>query len=826
MAFEKLGTLLNKESLNTAMSSYSTISSRPIAAAVEGQTQTTAPAANQPLKQTCKIVFQPNGRQGMVAAGTTLLEAARQLGVEIESICGGHQTCGKCKVLVETGSFPKFALHSNHTHLSAATAREARYATKYNFAPATRLSCACHIINDVVIRVPEESQIRKQVVRKAADVDRLVTIDAPMRLYYVELPASDLKDHRGDWERLRAELAGVHGLTNLRIDLPALRLIQSTLTVGGRAVTVTILHDTPALENYAAVPDGSNQASLSSGEVIRIQPGFHDALYGIAVDVGTTTVAGHLCHLRSGEILATASRMNPQVPFGEDLMSRVSYAMMNSDGVERMHSAIIDGLNELVRELCEIATTTVAQRIPTDNHLPANLIAPADIVEMVLVGNTTMHHLLLGIDPRELGGAPFSLAIHNALDLKARDLGLQIAPGGNIHFPPCEAGHVGADNVGVLVAEAPYQQDENWLILDIGTNGEILLGNRTRILSASSPTGPAFEGAQIHHGMRAAAGAIERIRIDPATLAVTYRIIGNERWFESHEVADLPREARHEADDENTKRIKRAGLRNPTLRAAGICGSGIIEAIAELFKAGMIAPNGRFVEVNHPRLRTGLGRGGGKAEFVVAWPHETNHGQPIVVHSDDIRAIQLAKAALYAGAKLLMRRFGLATVDRIVLAGGFGSYIDPLHAMILGLLPDCALPQVQAVGNAAGDGARMILLDRAKRAEAQWAARWVRYVETAVEPTFQDEFVAAIDLPHATDRFPHLQEILSNAREQWPLDRQQAFNAVGAGNRTRGTSPDGRTSQDDRTARRAARVRRRHSGTSEYDSGTREYEDG
>ncbi|HRW11114.1 MAG TPA: ASKHA domain-containing protein [Caldilineaceae bacterium] len=750
---------------------------------------------SEALPVDCTVVFQPNGRRGTVPKGTTVLEAARQLGVEIESICGGHQTCGKCKVLVEEGAFPKFGLHSLPEHLSAPGEREQRYAARYNFPPATRLSCACHLVDDVVIRVPEESQLRKQVVRKAAGVDRTITVDAPMRLYYVELPTPDLKDHRGDWERLRAELAALHGLIDLRIDLPALRACQPALAAAGRAVTVTVLHNTlPLLEAHTVAVAETNPIlpvpiTELGGEVIRIQPGFHDALYGIAVDVGTTTVAGHLCHLRSGEILATASRMNPQVPFGEDLMSRVSYAMMNADGVERMHRAIIDGLNELVEELCRCATTGDGPLTPTD------------IVEMVLVGNTTMHHLLLGIDPRELGGAPFSLATHGALDIKARDLGLQIAPGANIHIPPCEAGHVGADNVGVLVAEAPYRQDEQWLILDIGTNGEILLGNRAQMLSASSPTGPAFEGAQIHHGMRAAAGAIERVRIDPATLSVRYRIIGNEGWIESDMLAQ-EKTSPAPGNGAAARRTKREELLNPVLRAAGICGSGIIEAVAELFKAGLIASNGRFVEVAHPRLRSGLGEGGGKAEFIVAWPHETNNGQAIVVHSDDIRAIQLAKAALYAGAKLLLKRFGLSEVDRIVLAGGFGSYIDPLHAMILGLIPDCDLAKVQAVGNAAGDGARMILLDRTKRVEAQWAARWVHYVETAVEPTFQEEFVAAIDLPHASDPFPHLDALLAQARNQWSPERQVAFDAA-TGNRRQ------RTSQDDRAARRAARAQRR-----------------
>ena len=726
---------------------------------------------------TARVVFQPAGRQGDVAAGTTLLEAARRLGVEIESICGGHQTCGKCKVLVEEGDFAKFGLRSQADHLTPPGEREVEYARKRNFADGARLSCACDVTGDLVIRVPEESQTRKQVVRKAAGVERAIAVDAPMRLYYVELPAAELKDHRGDWQRLADELRAVHGLENVRIDPAILPSLQPALAAGKRALTVTI---------------------FEGREVVRVQPGFHDEIYGMAFDVGTTTVAGHLCHLRTGEILATASRMNPQVPYGEDLMSRVSYAMVNPDGTERMHRAIIDGLNELIAEACADAG-----------------IAPADVVELVVVGNTTMHHLILGVNPQELGGAPFSLVTHDALDVKARDLGIAIARGGNLHLPPCEAGHVGADNVGVLVAEAPYAQDEQMLVIDIGTNGEILLGNRERMFSASSPTGPAFEGAQILHGMRAAAGAIERIRIDPATLGVRYRMIGKDEWIESKEDSgysilgsDEPSSSQRNTqypipNTQDARKARRDAILNPALKASGICGSGIIEAIAELLTAGVLAPNGRFVEIAHPRLRTGLGDGGGKAEFILAWPHETSSGQAITVHSDDVRAIQLGKAALYAGTKLLMKRLGLERVDRIVLAGGFGSYIDPKHALLIGLIPDCELAKVTAVGNAAGDGARMILLDKAKRAEAQWAARWVRYVETAVEPGFQEEFVGAINLPHAGDTFPHLQGYVDESRRQWSSERQAAVAAM------ENSGGGQRTSRADREARRAERERRR-----------------
>ncbi len=741
-----------------------------------GSIETTAARRDEPDAPAVmyKVIFQPNGRQGEVPAGTNLLAAARDLGVEIESICGGHQTCGKCKVFVEEGDFAKFGVTSAADHVTPPGEREREYAARHGFEPGMRMSCACEITGDVVIRVPEESQVRKQVVRKAAGVERPVNVDAPMRLYYVELPPATLKDHRGDWERLRDELHAVHGLEKLTIDIAVLRVLQPVLATDDRRVTVT------------AFERRNSAGELVAHEVVRVQPGFHDDIYGVAVDVGTTTVAGHLCNLRTGEILASSSRMNPQVPYGEDLMSRISYVMMNDDGVERMHAAIIDGLNGLLDDVCAQAG-----------------IAPSDIVEMVIVGNTTMHHLVLGVSPLELGGAPFSLVTHNALDVKARDLGLRVTPGGNVHFPPCEAGHVGSDNVGVLVAEAPYAQDGQMLAIDIGTNGEILLGNRAQVLSASSPTGPAFEGAQIVHGVRAADGAIERVRVDPATLDVCYKIIGRDEWIEGGQEGSGANDgAEDRAEDAATARKrKRDALLNPELKASGICGSGIIEAIAELFMAGVIAPNGRFVALDHPRLRTGLGEGGAKAEFVLAWPHESASGRAITVHSDDIRAIQLGKAALYAGTKLLMQRMNLTQVDSIALAGGFGSYIDPVHAMVLGLIPNCELDKVAAVGNAAGDGARMILLDKAKRAEAQWAARWVTYIETAVEPSFQDEFVKAIEIPHATDPFPAIAPLLDTARARWPAERRAAIETMGNNNGRR-------RSRGDRAARRAARQER------------------
>ncbi|KPV50065.1 ferredoxin, partial [Kouleothrix aurantiaca] len=434
-------------------------------------------------------------------------------------------------------------------------------------------------------------------------------------------------------------------------------------------------------------------------------------------------------------VLATESMMNPQVTYGEDLMSRVSYAMMHADGLKKMHEAIIAGLNKLAGMAAHAAG-----------------LRARDIHEIVLAGNTVMHHILLGLDPTDLGGAPFTLATHAPIDIKARDLGLKLHPGANVHFMALEAGHVGSDNVGVLVAEAPDQQDSIMLVIDVGTNAEILLGNRERLLSCSSPTGPAFEGAQIAHGQRAAPGAIERVRIDPATKEPRFKVIGREDWSNELEPGEIG--------------------------ATGICGSGIIEVVAEMFTAGVLRADGRFddsqqsavssqqngdglgdaeLPTANGQLPTGRVRWNGpKAEYVLATPDQTATGREIVVTQDDVRNIQLAKGALYAGCKLLMHRRGVDHVDKIVLAGAFGSYIDPLRAMVLGLYPDCDLSQVYAVGNAAGDGARIALLSKSRRAEAARAARKVDYIETAIDPEFQAEFVGAMHMPHMSDAFPHL----------------------------------------------------------------------
>lgn len=650
-----------------------------------------------------QVIFMPSGRRGQVPAGETLLDAARQLGVEIESICGGRLTCAKCRVRIEEGHFAKHGIDSTAAHVSPPDTREAGLlAAALDGDGAYRLSCAAHVAGDVLVYVPEESRAHKQVIRKSATA-RVIDVEPAVRQVYVEVDPAELGEHRGDWGRLQAALADQWQLTGLTIDLLALRRLQPALRAGNWAVTVILWQER---------------------EVIDVQPGYKEGLYGLAVDIGSTTVAGHLCDLRTGTVLATEALMNPQVTYGEDLMSRVSYAMSNPGGLDKMHAAIIEALNSLAARAARAAGRQLR-----------------DIHDAVFVGNTTMIHILLGINPQELGGAPFALATRDAVDVKARELGLRFHPGAAVHVLPAEAGHVGADNVGVLLAEEPHRQDEMTLLVDVGTNAEIVLGDRRRLLSASSPTGPAFEGAQIRFGMRAAPGAIERVRIDPQSWVARFRVIGEERWSDAWQSGPgAPVEAQ------------------PQHLAAGICGSGIIEVVAEMFLAGIIRGDGRF-DPNRPHARVIWE--GKRGAYVLATGDQTANGQPILVTQDDVRNIQLAKAALYAGAKLLMNRMGVERVERITLAGAFGSYIDPQYAMLLGLIPDCPLDRVTAVGNAAGDGARIALLNRHKRAEAAEIARWVTYVETAVDPQFQDAFVGAIHIPHASDAFPHLESRLA-----------------------------------------------------------------
>jgi uncharacterized 2Fe-2S/4Fe-4S cluster protein (DUF4445 family) len=641
------------------------------------------------------VVFTPSGRRGHFPLGTPVLKAARSLGVDIDSVCGGRGICGRCQIQPEIGDFAKHGIRSLAGNISPANEVEARYSNKRGMKADRRLSCQSIIQGDLVVDVPADSQVHKQIVRKRAEV-RDIELDPAMRLHYVEVEEPDMHNPTGDLERLIAALKGQWGLTGLECDLRTLQGLQQALRKGEWKVTV-------------AVHRGQR--------ITAIWPGFQGNAYGMAVDVGSTTIAAHLCDLQTGEVLASSGVMNPQIRFGEDLMSRVSYVMMNPGGDRAMTAAVRDALNGL--------TEAVAQEAGIDR---------THILNATFVGNPIMHHLLLGIDPTELGGAPFALAANSGMTLWATELDLNINQDARVYVLPCIAGHVGADTAGVILSESPHLAEEITLVVDVGTNAEIVLGNKNRLLACSSPTGPAFEGAQISCGQRAAPGAIERVRIDPTTLEPRFKVIGSDLW------SDEPGFAAE---------IKGSGV-------TGVCGSGIIEVLAEMFLAGVLLTDGTIngeMAAKSPRiqpdgrtfsylLHAGDGNGGGEPELRIT--------------QNDVRAIQLGKAALYAGIRLLMDHLKIDRVERIMLAGAFGSHIDVKYAMILGMIPDCPLDRVHSAGNAAGTGARIALLNQKARDEIEAVVKRVEKIETAVEPKFQDHFVQAMGIPHTTAHFPHL----------------------------------------------------------------------
>lgn len=672
------------------------------------------------IQEKVKIVFTPSGKRGSFDGGTKVLDAARQLGVDIDSVCGGRAICGRCQINVLVGDFAKHNIHSDFDSVTDITEAEKKYAQRRGLDEDRRLSCQSILKSDAVIDVPASSQVHQQVVRKeneSHDID----INPIIKPYYVNVAKQkekslkkqsnfslheiktfkisveepDMHKGTGDLSRLKAALCEEWGLDNLTCSLEVLQSLQTVLREGEWKVTVAV---------------------RNNEEIIAVFPGFKDEMFGIAVDVGSTTIAAHLCDLSTGEVSGSAGLMNPQIRFGEDLMSRVSYIMMNEGGEKDLTHVVREAINEII--------TTII----TENNIDAE-----DILEMTLVGNPIMHHLVLGIDPTELGAAPFALATDLSADIRAKELNLNINSGAYVYVLPCVAGHVGADAAAVLLAEEPFNKDEISLIVDVGTNAEIILGNNQRLLAASSPTGPAFEGAQISSGQRAAPGAIERARIDPETLEPRFKVIGCDLW----------------SDDEDFE------VNIPVGGITGICGSGIIEIVAEMFLNKIINQDGKISkELSNTSSRI--------IEDGRTYSYVLHDGEQVIkITQNDIRAIQLAKAALYAGVKLLMHKLSIEKVDRIRLAGAFGSHIDVKYAMALGLIPDCLVDEVSSAGNAAGTGARVTLLDKDSRNKLEGEVRKIEKIETAVEPSFQEEFVSAMAIPHKSDDFSNLAKVFN-----------------------------------------------------------------
>jgi uncharacterized 2Fe-2S/4Fe-4S cluster protein (DUF4445 family) len=640
------------------------------------------------------VLFMPSGLRGQVPVGTTVLQAAQRLGVDLESICGGQGKCRKCQVLPQLGEFAKHGINSRAEHLSELTATELMQQAKNRLKGARRLGCNARILGDLVVDVPEESQQHKQHIAKAITAYD-IQVQPALHLYTVTLPEPDMHLPISDKRRMQQALIEDYDLPLMDCEMSQLRALQPALAKGKRQITVAV---------------------YQFQQIIGIWPGEKKEVYGMAVDLGSTTIAAQLCSLITGEVVATADTMNPQIRFGEDLMSRVSYVMMNEGGDVAMTEVVREAFNQLIKRACKTAG-----------------IEREDILDMTVVANPIMHHLFLGIDPTPLGTAPFALTTDQMQVIRAADIGIQMHAEARICTLPCIAGHIGADTAGVILSERPDLAEEHVLLVDVGTNAEIVLGNRNRLLAASSPTGPAFEGAQISAGQRAAPGAIERVRIDPETLEPRFSVIGCEVWSDDPEFAE---------------KSARVGV-------SGICGSGIIEVIAEMYLAGVIDEDGVIGPVV-----------GKQSERIIVdgrtYSYVIRDGErPIRITQNDVRAIQLGKAALHAGTRLLLDHMGIDKVDRIGLAGAFGSHIDVKYAMVLGMIPDCNLDKVGSVGNAAGTGARIALLNFPSRREISEILPKVEKIETAIEPKFQQYFIDAMAIPHKTDRFEELSRFVT-----------------------------------------------------------------
>jgi len=627
------------------------------------------------------LVFQPYGKRLKATAGKNLLEAAREIGINLNSVCGGRGVCGKCRVIIRSGK----------ENISPPSDAERRHLSEDDLNYGFRLACQSLIESSgvIVIEIPYESQVDKQRLLLRG-LETTVSLSPAVKRITVHLEEPSLVDVKSDADRLIGTIEADAGL-ELRLDYETLKQLPHILRKNNWAVTVMVWKD---------------QEIISVGSPVSIN------LYGLAVDIGTTKLAAYLVNLSSGKIVAVASRMNPQIVFGEDVISRIFFIMQDKENLAKLQHAVIDDINWLISEACQNAGAS-----------------PGEIYDMTVAGNTAMHHIFLGVPPNYVSLMPYPAALQSPLDVKARELGVNINRGAYVHVLPTIAGFVGGDAVADVLATGVYDTVDLTMLIDIGTNTEIVLGSKDRFMACSCASGPAFEGAHIRHGMRAISGAIEHVWIDPKTFDVGYKTIDDER----------PR---------------------------GLCGSAVIDITAEMLKAGVIDHSGRFnMKLGTPRLRNDEK----SAEFVIAWKEETAIKSDIAVTQADIREVQLAKAAVYTGASILMRHMKVAYQDirKVFLAGAFGNYVDPQSARVIGMYPEVPLERVQFVGNTAGSGARMALLSVDARKAAEKIAERVGYLELGADPDFQNEFLKATYLPHQEiERFPKISKMLEKRTEK------------------------------------------------------------
>lgn len=624
------------------------------------------------MEDTQQVCFTPSGRQYKGEVGDTLLQVAQDAGVAIRSLCGGYGQCHQCWIEVSEGSHPKFNVECKSENVSGITSLERQLIIDNPSYKGKRLACQTCIQGDLVIDVPEESQEHKAYISKK-NAKQDYSIDSAITLFDCTLEESTLDKNPSATENLLSQLEKQD--VKATIDFNLLRGLQPLIHESKGCLTVAI---------------------RDQKEIVAIYPQGKHQIIGAAIDIGSTTLAIYIYDLKNAKLVYESSAMNPQIRFGEDLMSRVSYVMMNKGGDKKLTTAVRTKITEMLHEACEYLE-----------------IEWGKLLEVVLVGNPIMHHIFFGISPVELGQAPFTLSIRSWLDVDAKDLGFDLYPKTRLSFLPLIAGHVGADTAAAYLSQMETMHSETTLLVDIGTNAEIMLAKGGRVYATSSPTGPAFEGAEISSGVRATYGAIERVRIDKNTLAVRYKVIGCDAW----------------SDEPDFELVQ--------MKAIGICGSGIIEAIVAFAEAGIIDQSGLFVESIAPEL---FSKNGNTTRFLLVEQGDKS----IYVEQVDIRSIQLAKAALSAGVSILMDYLECTEFDKVLLAGAFGAHLDARYVALLDIIPTSTAEKIISVGNAAGVGASAALLDINKRKIIIDAVDKVVKIETATEPKFQEYFVDAM----------------------------------------------------------------------------------
>ena len=624
------------------------------------------------MEDNFQVCFTPSGRQFKGEFGDTLLQVAQDAGVAIRSLCGGYGQCHQCWIEVSEGDHSKFGVKCEPDNISALTRLEKQLINDNPNYKGKRLACQSCIQGDLVIDVPEESQEHKAYISKKNKAQNY-SIASSINLIDCSLEKATLDKNPSASENLIAQLAK-KGI-NANIDFTLLRELQPLIHETKGNLTVAVRDNNQIV---AAYPQGKHQ------------------VLGAAIDIGSTTLALYIYDLNDGKLVYESSAMNPQIRFGEDLMSRVSYVMMNKGGDEKLTIAVRTKITEMLHEACE--------NLEVDWN---------KLLEVVLVGNPIMHHIFFGISPVELGQAPFTLSIRGWLDVDAKDLDFDLYPKTRLSFLPLIAGHVGADTAAAYLSQMDIMQSETALLVDIGTNAEIMLSKNGKVYATSSPTGPAFEGAEISSGVRATYGAIERVRIDKETLKVRFKVIGCDAW----------------SDEPDFELVQ--------MKAVGICGSGIIEAIVAFAEAGIIDQSGLLVESKAPEL---FSKKGNTTRFLLV----DQGDKSIYIEQVDIRSIQLAKAALSAGVSILMDYLNCTEFDKVLLAGAFGAHLDPRYVALLDIIPTSTEEKIISVGNAAGVGASAALLDINKRKTIIDAVDEVVKIETATESKFQEYFVDAM----------------------------------------------------------------------------------